>query len=78
MRRTKKDAEQTREDILDAAVCLFSERGIQTTTLDEIASKVGVTRGAVYWHFENKMDIFDALHERLHRPFIGIILENLE
>lgn len=78
MRRTKEESEKTREDLLNAAVRIFSEKGIARSTLDEIAKAANVTRGAVYWHFENKTQIFDALHERLHRPLIEMILEDLE
>lgn len=78
MRRTKEDAEQTKEAILDAAIEVFSERGVARATLDQIARAANVTRGAVYWHFSNKKDIFDALFERLHSPFLQIILDDLE
>lgn len=78
MKRTKEESEKTREDILNAAVQIFSEKGVAQSTLDEIAKAAHVTRGAIYWHFENKTQIFDALHERLHRPLIDMILEDLE
>lgn len=78
MKRVKEEAEKTREDILNSAVRIFSEKGVACSTLDEIAKAAGVTRGAVYWHFENKMQIFEALHERLHRPFVSMVLEDLE
>ena len=48
MRRTKEDAQQTRESLLDAAECLFAERGVSRTSLQDIAKAAGVTRGAVY------------------------------
>ncbi|RDV25498.1 TetR family transcriptional regulator [Alteromonas aestuariivivens] len=78
MRRTKEDAEKTKQDILDAAVDIFSEKGVAKASLEQIAQAANVTRGAVYWHFKNKIEIFDALHERLHTPFIQRILEGLE
>ncbi len=78
MKRTKKEAEQTREDILNAAVTVFSEKSVARSTLNDIAKAANVTRGAIYWHFDNKTDIFNALYERLHRPFIDIVLEDLE
>lgn len=78
MRRTKEDAELTKKAILSAAVEVFSQRGVAKASLEEIARKADVTRGAVYWHFKNKMEIFDALHESLHTPFIERILEGLE
>lgn len=78
MRRTKEEAENTREAILNAATRVFSEKGVAGTTLEDIARAAHVTRGAVYWHFKNKTEIFDALHERLHRPLVEIIMEDLE
>ena len=61
MRRTKAEAEQTRNDILKAALILFDEQGYAQTTLSTIARKAKVTRGAIYWHFENKEEILAAL-----------------
>lgn len=78
MRRTKEEAERTRQAILDAAVTVFSDRGVAKATLQNIAQQADVTRGAIYWHFANKVEIFDALHEHLHSPFIQRILEGLE
>ena len=78
MRRTKEEAEQTREDILNAAVRIFSQKGVGQTSLDEIAKAANVTRGAVYWHFKNKVEIFDALFENLHRPVLDMIMDDLE
>ncbi|MQT11748.1 TetR family transcriptional regulator [Segnochrobactrum spirostomi] len=68
VRRTKAAAEQTRADLLDAAEHLFHERGVSRTSLDDIAKAAGVTRGAVYWHFRNKLDVLCALQERICTP----------
>lgn len=76
-RKTKEEAQETRENILDAAIHAFYENGVSLTSLDQIARQAGVTRGAVYWHFKNKQDIFDALHERLHQSFIDILAPRL-
>lgn len=78
VRKTKKEAELTKENILEAAAIVFSEKGVARASLDEIAKLAGVTRGAVYWHFENKLDIFQALHDQLHTPFIDMILQDLK
>ena len=78
MRRTKEDSEKTREAILDAAVKIFSRKGVSATTLSGIAKKAGVTRGAIYWHFKNKIDIFDALHERMYKPISELLLQGME
>ncbi len=68
MRRTKQDALQTREDLIDAAERVFSERGVSRTSLQEIAKAAGVTRGAVYWHFKDKADLFNAMMARTTLP----------
>jgi len=78
MRKTKQQAQKTKESILLAALDCFSTKGFFNTSLDDIAQAADVTRGAVYWHFKNKAEIFDALHEQLHEPFIQTILKDLE
>ncbi|MDQ8727970.1 TetR family transcriptional regulator [Bradyrhizobium sp. LHD-71] len=67
-RKTKAEAEETRERILDAAERLFFARGVMQTSLEHIAEDVGVTRGAIYWHFSDKVALFRALHERVRLP----------
>jgi TetR/AcrR family acrAB operon transcriptional repressor len=68
VRRTKEEAQETRNRILDAAERVFQERGVSHTSLSEIASEAGVTRGAIYWHFENKVDLYDAMIQRVFDP----------
>lgn len=67
-RRTKEEAAATRESILDAAEQLFVEQGVSRTTLQHIATAAGVTRGAIYWHFDDKGALFNALMERATLP----------
>lgn len=67
-RRTKAEAERTREDILDAAERVFFAKGVPATSLADIAQAANVTRGAVYWHFKNKPDVLDAMLERVRFP----------
>ena len=67
-RRTKEDAAATRELLLDAAEREFCERGATRTSLAEVASAAGVTRGAVYWHFRDKSDLFSAMCARAKLP----------
>lgn len=69
-RKTKEDARVTRHRILDAAVELFSLYGVSSTSLNDVARHAGVTRGAIYWHFENKVDLFTAMIERLVCPLL--------
>lgn len=67
MRRTKEEAEQTRQKLLDAALTAFSERGYQAARLQDIAAAAGTTRGAIYHHFDNKADLYRQLIEDASR-----------
>ncbi|WP_321913759.1 MULTISPECIES: TetR family transcriptional regulator [unclassified Paraburkholderia] len=68
VRRTKEEALETRNRILDAAEHVFYEKGVSRTSLADIAQTAGVTRGAIYWHFENKGDLFTAMFDRVVLP----------
>ena len=68
VRRTKEEAQETRNRLLDTAEHVFNERGVSRTSLAEIAEAAGVTRGAIYWHFTNKLDLFNAMMERVTLP----------
>ena len=68
VRKTKEDALATRDSILDAAEHLFVAQGVSGTTLQHIATAAGLTRGAIYWHFEDKAALFNALMERAKMP----------
>ncbi|MFC0445488.1 TetR family transcriptional regulator [Pseudidiomarina halophila] len=68
VRRTKADALTTRNELLDAAERLFSIRGVSNTSMMQVAEAAGVTRGAIYHHFENKLDLIYALMERVSLP----------
>jgi TetR/AcrR family acrAB operon transcriptional repressor len=61
MKRTKEEAGQTRRALLDAALVTFSRKGFAATRLEEIAEKAQVTRGAIYHHFDNKLDLYLTL-----------------
>ncbi|MBO1025084.1 TetR family transcriptional regulator [Ochrobactrum sp. SD129] len=75
MRRTKAEAAETRDAILTAAEHVFLERGLTQSTLMEIAGHAGVTRGAIYFHFHDKLDIFQALINRTRFPHEEIMLQ---
>ena len=68
VRKTKEEALITRGSILDAAERLFQAQGVSGTSLHDIASSAGVTRGAVYWHFKDKADVFNAMMQRVCLP----------
>ncbi len=67
VRRTKEEAEETKDKIVRATLEIFCEKGYSRTTFDEIARRINLTKGAVYWHFRNKADI---LTEIIHRAFL--------
>lgn len=54
----------TRTRILEAAARVFAERGYAGASLELVAADAGMTKGAVYWHFSSKGDLFHALCER--------------
>lgn len=68
MRRTKAEAEQTRRELLDAGLRVFSRKGYAAATLDDVAREAGVTRGAVYWHFGGKAELYQALMSERFAP----------
>lgn len=68
MRRTKEDAQLTREKLLDTAELVFSRKGVARTSLQDIAQAAGLTRGAIYWHFEDKAALFSAMMDRIVLP----------
>ena len=67
-RRTKEDALATRHSLLDAAELLFQAQGVSRTSLNDIAKLAGTSRGAIYWHFKDKADLFNAMMERVTLP----------
>jgi TetR/AcrR family acrAB operon transcriptional repressor len=83
-RKTKAEAEQTRHRIITCSRQVFCRAGVTNTSLEEIAKEAGVTRGAVYWHFKNKADLFLAVRAetgrilKLERTGPGDALQRLE
>lgn len=63
-RKTKAEALKTRQMLIESAIEQFARNGVANTTLTDIADAAGVTRGAVYWHFTSKIDIFNAIWEQ--------------
>lgn len=77
-RKTKAEAELTRQRLLDAAEQLFCERGVARTSLQDIAQAAGATRGAVYWHFQDKADLFKSMLERVTLPLEQALMQSVE
>ena len=68
-RRTKEEAEKTRKRIMASALSLFAKRGYDRTTFNDIAARLGLTKGAVYWHFESKQTLLLALLDEMLEKF---------
>jgi TetR/AcrR family acrAB operon transcriptional repressor len=68
VRRSKEDALATRNSLLDAAEHVFLAQGVAGTSLNDIAQAAGTTRGAIYWHFRDKADLFNAMMDRVVMP----------
>ena len=73
MRRTKAESAETRASILVAAEQMFFEKGVTATTLDDIAAAANVTRGAIYWHFKSKTDLFLELYDSVRLPELTML-----
>ena len=63
-RKTKEESQRTRDRILDAAEHVFLSKGVASTTMSDIADHAGVSRGAVYGHYKNKIDVCIAMCDR--------------
>ena len=72
-RKTKEDALETRSQLLDAAEKVFFEKGFGQTSLLDIAEAADLTRGAIYWHFKNKADLFEAMADRIRLPLESLV-----
>lgn len=75
MRRTKEDAEKTRQAVLEAALTLFSRDGYSLTTLSRIAKEAGCSRGPIYWHFQTKDDLYEAVLAYSQEPLKELVAE---
>jgi len=73
MRRTKEEAAVTRATVLKAALTVFSAKGYAAATLDDVAETAKVTRGAIYWHFKNKADLYNTLVEEMSARGASIV-----
>ena len=73
MRRTKEEAAQTRQALLDAALTIFSKQGFQVARLQDIAEAAGVTRGAIYHHFGGKAELYIMLIEEASEQSNAVI-----
>jgi len=76
-RKAQRDAEKTRVRILASALSLFAKKGYVHTTFNDIAARLKMTKGAVYWHFESKQALLMALIDEMLEKFRRQIAEFL-
>ncbi len=77
-RRTKEEAQETRSTIMMEALGLFCQHGVATTSLSDIARAAGVTRGAIYWHFKDKEELFFSLWDEICTPLSHLLLASID
>jgi TetR/AcrR family transcriptional regulator, acrAB operon repressor len=73
MRRTKEEAAVTRATLLKTALAVFSAKGYAAATLDDVAKAANVTRGAIYWHFKSKADLYNTLVQEFSARGAGLV-----
>ncbi len=76
-KKAQRDAEKTRTRILASALALFAKKGYVHTTFTDIAARLKMTKGAVYWHFESKHALLTALIDEMLAKFRRQIVELL-
>jgi TetR/AcrR family acrAB operon transcriptional repressor len=72
MRRTKEEAEQTRSQIIKAAIKVMNEKGIGSTRFEDIAKEANVTRGAIYHYFKSKNEIIFSIHSEMKKQMMEL------
>jgi len=76
MRKTKEEAEETKKKIVESAVELFEINGYEATRIEDVAEKAGLTRGAVYWHFKTKVDLYEYILTMFEKRLDKLIEES--
>lgn len=75
-KKTKADALKTQQHLIETAITQFAARGVGNTTLNDIADAAQVTRGAIYWHFSNKTQLFNEVWQQ-QPPLRDLIQERV-
>jgi AcrR family transcriptional regulator len=71
--RKAEQSGRTREALLSKSLRLVAERGFSKTSIDHIAQAAGVTKGAMYWHFESKDELFHAILDRIRERWQQVV-----
>ncbi|MFN7956383.1 MAG: TetR/AcrR family transcriptional regulator [bacterium] len=76
-KRTPPDLAASRARLLRVATDLFAKQGYQATSIDQIVATAGYTRGALYWHFAGKQELFLAVYEHAVEQMTSTILSRV-
>ena len=74
-RRTREEAQQTRLSIMDTAMTVFARHGLAGASLEQVASELGLTRGAIYGHFRSKSELFEQVIKLSRDQIYGMLRE---
>ena len=79
MAKTKKDfqSEQSRAAILNATMDLISKHGFSGTTVDKVATQAGLSKGSIFWHFNNKENLFRAVIDTIRTALFEGLLKGM-
>jgi len=75
MSLNKKGRVSKKENILESAKILFSEKGYDATSMDEIALQTGVPKSLIYYHFKNKEELLQAIVDRFFLEYQQLLRE---
>ncbi len=73
-----RNSADTRQKILSSCVQLFATKGYAGTSMNDIISKIGISKGSVYWHFKSKEDIFVKMITENYAEWINLVNSQLE
>lgn len=73
-RAAREEGREAREELLNAALHVFAQRGYREAGVDEIAAEAGYSKGALYWYFPSKEELLQALlAERVDKPMAELV-----
>lgn len=77
---TKKDlqSEKTKRDFLQAAISLFAKKGFHSSSITQIAESAHLSKGALYWHFENKEELLFHTIEEIRQEWKNVLRRELK
>ncbi len=76
-RKRQRRPEARPDEILDAALTIFSEKGFAEARMDDVANKAGLSKGSLYLYFNSKEQLFEALVRRFAATFAHVMAERV-